>query len=157
MLINLIVFQGSSKNAFRGQLVLFWPHVMYTVTFLCVFATVQVHGKLAADSYVVFPEHYCSCKAFQFDVVGKNDAAFVSGFSWCLSYLCSSFLLDWRMSADAAVCRSCGSCTPCGKLDPANFHLQCKHQLAARIGQALGKCTSEEVPDITLSNMLMAA
>ena len=41
-------------------------------------ANLQVHGKTPADSYVVFPEHYCSCKAFQFDVVGKGDAPFVS-------------------------------------------------------------------------------
>lgn len=34
--------------------------------------------------------------------------------------------------------------------------LQCKHQLAARIGDLLGKCEYREVPDHTLSNMLMS-
>ena len=38
----------------------------------------QVRGKTRDDQYIVFPEHYCSCKAFQFDVVGKSDAPFVS-------------------------------------------------------------------------------
>ncbi len=38
----------------------------------------QVRGKSKDDQYIVFPEHYCSCKAFQFDVVGRSDAPFVS-------------------------------------------------------------------------------
>ncbi len=33
---------------------------------------------------------------------------------------------------------------------------QCKHQLAARLGDLLGKCDYKEVPDHTLSNMLMS-
>ena len=37
----------------------------------------QVQGKTAADHYLVFPAHYCSCKAFLFDIVGRGEAAHV--------------------------------------------------------------------------------
>ena len=41
--------------------------------------TPQVHGKGSSDHYLVFPDHYCSCKAFLFDIVGRSEAVFVSG------------------------------------------------------------------------------
>jgi predicted nucleic acid-binding Zn finger protein len=68
-----------------------------------------VRGKSKDDQYIVFPEHYCSCKAFQFDVVGRSDAPF------------------------------------------------CKHQLAARIADALGRSSCQDIDDYKLTNMLMAA
>ncbi|KAL0056031.1 hypothetical protein WJX82_006946 [Trebouxia sp. C0006] len=36
----------------------------------------QVQGKSASDHYLVFPEHYCSCQAFFFEVVGRSEAPF---------------------------------------------------------------------------------
>ncbi|KAK9803872.1 hypothetical protein WJX72_001088 [[Myrmecia] bisecta] len=36
----------------------------------------QVQGKTAADQYIVFPEHYCSCQAFFYDTVGRGDAVY---------------------------------------------------------------------------------
>ena len=42
-------------------------------------AAAQVQGKTAADHYLVFPTHYCSCKAFLFDIVGRGEAAHVRG------------------------------------------------------------------------------
>jgi hypothetical protein len=35
--------------------------------------------------------------------------------------------------------------------------VQCKHQLAARIADALGRCSSQDIDDYKLTNMLMAA
>lgn len=32
-----------------------------------------VKGRTGGDSYIVFPAHYCSCKAFRFDIVGKAE------------------------------------------------------------------------------------
>lgn len=105
----------------------------------------QVRGKLPADQYIVFPEHYCSCKAFQFDVVGKSDAAYVR--CYC------AILHERRRTADLclshATCFSFESCIV--------LLVQCKHQLAARIGDILGKCSYTEIADHVLSNMLMAA
>lgn len=33
-----------------------------------------VQGKSASDHYIVFPQHYCSCHAFFYDVVCRSDA-----------------------------------------------------------------------------------
>lgn len=38
----------------------------------------QVKGRTTTDSYVVFSDHYCSCKAFKFDIVGKAEGILVS-------------------------------------------------------------------------------
>ena len=38
----------------------------------------QVQGKSASDHYLVFPDHYCSCQAFFYEVVGRSEASFVS-------------------------------------------------------------------------------
>lgn len=38
----------------------------------------QVQGKTAADVYLVFPRHYCSCQAFFFKVVNESEAVCVS-------------------------------------------------------------------------------
>ncbi|KAJ9521095.1 hypothetical protein QJQ45_022803 [Haematococcus lacustris] len=35
---------------------------------------VQVQGKTAADKYLVFPAHFCSCQAFFYEVVNKGEA-----------------------------------------------------------------------------------
>ena len=37
----------------------------------------QVHGQSAADTYVVFAKHYCSCHAFLYDVVVRGDMCLV--------------------------------------------------------------------------------
>ncbi|KAL6752684.1 hypothetical protein V8C86DRAFT_2749718 [Haematococcus lacustris] len=34
----------------------------------------QVQGKTAADKYLVFPAHFCSCQAFFYEVVNKGEA-----------------------------------------------------------------------------------
>lgn len=39
---------------------------------------VQVQGKSAADQYLVFPDHYCTCQAFFYEVVGRSEAPYVS-------------------------------------------------------------------------------
>ena len=39
---------------------------------------IQVQGKSAADQYLVFPDHYCSCQAFFYEVVGRSEAPYVS-------------------------------------------------------------------------------
>lgn len=36
----------------------------------------QVRGKSASDNYLVFPEHYCSCQAFFYEVVGRSEAPY---------------------------------------------------------------------------------
>jgi predicted nucleic acid-binding Zn finger protein len=40
----------------------------------------QVIGesKGAAPCYLCFPDHYCSCQSFYFDVVAKNEQIYVS-------------------------------------------------------------------------------
>lgn len=38
----------------------------------------QVRGKSSSDNYLVFPEHYCSCQAFFYEVVGRSEAPYVS-------------------------------------------------------------------------------
>lgn len=38
----------------------------------------QVQGKTAADQYLVFPDHYCSCQAFFYEVVSRSEAPYVS-------------------------------------------------------------------------------
>lgn len=40
-------------------------------------ASLQVHGKGSTDHYLVLPDHYCSCKAFLFDIVGRSEAVYV--------------------------------------------------------------------------------
>lgn len=35
-------------------------------------------GTGAADSYLVFPQHFCSCHSFMWDVVGRDEAICVS-------------------------------------------------------------------------------
>lgn len=45
------------------------------ITFSC---GVQVQGKSAADQYLVFPDHYCTCQAFFYEVVGRSEAPYVS-------------------------------------------------------------------------------
>ncbi|KAL4438696.1 hypothetical protein ABPG77_006300 [Micractinium sp. CCAP 211/92] len=65
----------------------------------------QVHGQ-SADSYIVFPAHYCSCQAFFFDVVSKTEA------------------------------------------------VACKHQLAARLADALGRTRVQTVSDVALAHLL---
>ena len=39
----------------------------------------QVQGQSSSDRYTVYPWHYCSCQAFFYDVVSKQEAHFVSG------------------------------------------------------------------------------
>ncbi|KAK9813349.1 hypothetical protein WJX73_001709 [Symbiochloris irregularis] len=73
----------------------------------------QVKGASAkgpgpADSYLVFPTHFCSCHSFMWDVVSREEA----------------------------IC--------------------CKHQLAARLAQAMRSCPTTEIPDHLLAQMLMA-
>lgn len=36
----------------------------------------RVNGKSPGDHYTVFPEHYCSCQAFFFEVVNRSDALY---------------------------------------------------------------------------------
>ena len=38
----------------------------------------HVRGKSSSDNYLVFPEHYCSCQAFFYEVVGRSEAPYVS-------------------------------------------------------------------------------
>ncbi|KAL3140207.1 hypothetical protein ABBQ38_004482 [Trebouxia sp. C0009 RCD-2024] len=36
----------------------------------------QVQGKTPADQYLVFPDHFCSCQAFFYEVVGRSEAPY---------------------------------------------------------------------------------
>lgn len=65
-LMRLLALKTTVRNQARG------------VTCVASVVQLQVRGKSRDDQYIVFPEHYCSCKAFQFDVVGRSDAPFVS-------------------------------------------------------------------------------
>jgi predicted nucleic acid-binding Zn finger protein len=69
----------------------------------------QVQGKSSkAEEYLCFPSHYCSCRAFQWDVISRGD------------------------------------------------QLICKHQLAARLAEAMGLHASSVVTDLLLAQLLEA-
>ena len=51
--------------------------LLVAITAKATFA-LQVRGKSASDNYLVFPEHYCSCQAFFYEVVHRSEAPYVS-------------------------------------------------------------------------------
>eukprot|EP00983_Pelagomonas_calceolata_P035444 1108543-Pelagomonas_calceolata.AAC.3 len=89
-----------------------------------------VQGKSASDVYLVFPQHFCSCQAFFFKVVHESET------------ICNSeFKID--SGAEGKVLRACHS-----------LYVQCKHQLAARLALALGRCPIITVSDVEIASML---
>ena len=79
----------------------------------------QVQGKSASDHYLVFPEHYCSCQAFFYEVVN----------------------IFWLMPI-------CQRLHPNQKLLTltATVLLQCKHQIAAKVSDTYKRCPVTVVP-----------
>ncbi len=138
----------------------------------------QVHGK--SSQHTALPRHYCSCQAHHYEVVCKSEAPYVSlafpdplcaGQSGCLDGLtigahCTTPTLGASQVNLPLLCmwhtshclphhaRHANSTTP---LLVNSSHMQCKHQLAARLAWILKSCPVTPVDDAMIANMLLEA
>jgi hypothetical protein len=115
-------------------------------------AALQVQGKSGSDPYIVFPAHFCTCHFFHYEVVGKGEATHVS---WKPA---ARRALPPALAAVRASVRVASWALPGPRvllLTPPAVPAQCKHQLAARMAQALQRCPDITVPDAALAAILL--
>lgn len=113
----------------------------------------QVHGQ-SAESYVVFPNHYCSCQ-----VRGRRQGggACRSGDGrWSAAVRFDSTTACRRLSPLSASRFPTPSLTQAFFFDVVSKSeaVACKHQLAARLAKALGKAREQTVSDLALAHLL---
>lgn len=121
------------------------------------------------EEYICFPEHLCTCYSFFYDIVGRGEQLCVSAVARLFYFVrphSSPILVKFSIrDMDAfgirkkhwAVTAAIGS----SWLLEISFwfwvmflFFQCKHQLAARLAEAVGKHQEMEVTDEELAHML---
>ena len=98
----------------------------------------QVQGSRQGDYYTVFPQHYCSCQAFLYSVVGHGHPVV-------------------RPMPPLALLLEPGGRLRLAQVPLDILHaMQCKHQLAARIAEVLQRCHIQTIPDEVLAELLLS-
>ena len=107
----------------------------------------QVQGHRSSERYTVVPRNYCSCHNFYFDIVSKQEAIYVRPRSPARP--------DWVLYTLQSECgRPPCPLTPRSSQTTLPPALQCKHQLAARLAEALGRTRTSTVSDLVVAELL---
>ncbi|CAK9143299.1 unnamed protein product [Ilex paraguariensis] len=93
------------------------------------------------EEYFCFPEHYCACYSFFYDIVNRGEQLCVSS-AFLLMHLLDISMISLRV-------------LNCPLLPPYYCILvQCKHQVAARLAVSVGVCVDVKVSDEELALLL---
>ena len=90
----------------------------------------RVKGQRSGDTYTVFPEHFCSCHSHFYDIVTKSEGVYVRGGGFCMWFACSIIL-----------CLSM-------------YIVQCKHQIAIFLSDALERTRVKKVQGLVIAEIL---
>lgn len=127
----------------------------------------QVQGHRQGDRYTVIPGHFCSCQNFYFDVVSKNEATYVSVPSWPVPLTACPGTGQIAVQIHRPPCMELHVATPVHAatavevnascpFSPPPVALQCKHQLAAQLSEALGQTRNTVVGDLVVAEILQS-
>lgn len=92
------------------------------------------------EEYLCFPEHFCSCYSFFYDVVNRGEELCVSFTSHLLLFSVTPLYIITFIDCVEVACQL--------------LNLQCKHQLAARLAASTATCIDVKVSDEELALLL---
>jgi len=84
------------------------------------------------------PEHFCSCHSHFYDIVTKSEGVYVRGGVCVFVFGCSCVLYDMK---------SQNNCKPV-------YIVQCKHQIAIFLSDALGRTRVKKVQGLVIAEIL---